>query len=107
MFLLKKFTSWSIVCSSLGPRPISPLARVGIFIAANCILALVAIPFVCWKEKKGYILSIIVGLLGLISFGPHMIFTGSAGQIFLAIIVGTVLSVFLIISSIASWRKEK
>ncbi len=84
-----------------------PPARVGPFIAASLSLAVVSIPLVWWRNKTGYTISIIVGLLGLVSFGPHKILAGSAGQLFPAIMVGTVLSVALIISSVASWRKTK
>jgi hypothetical protein len=84
-----------------------PPARVGPFIAASLSLAIVSIPLVWWRNKIGYTTSIMVGLLGLISFGPHKFFTESANQIFPAIIVGTVLSVVLIIGSIANWRKKK
>ena len=84
-----------------------PPERVGPFIAASLSLAIVSIPLVWWRNKIGYTTSIIVGLLGLVSFGPHKMFTESAGPIFPAIIVGTVLSVALIISSVASWRKKK
>ena len=81
-----------------------PPARVGPFIAASLSLAVASIPLVWWRSKLGYCISIIVGLLGLVSFGPHKFFTETANQIFPAIIVGTVLSVALIISSVASWR---
>ena len=86
-----------------------PPARVGPFIAASLSLAIVSIPLVWWRSKIGYTTSIIVGLIGLVSFGPQKFFTEplSANQVFPAIIVGTVLSVVLIISAIASWRKEK
>jgi hypothetical protein len=84
-----------------------PPARVGPFIASSLSLAVLSIPLVWWRNKIGYIISIIVGLLGLVSFGPHKFFSESAGQIFPAIVVGTVLSVALIISSVASWRKTK
>ena len=84
-----------------------PPARVGPFIAASLSLAIVSIPLVWWRSRVGYTTSIIVGLLGLVSFGPHKFFTESANQIFPAIIVGTVFSVVLIISSIASWRKKE
>ena len=84
-----------------------PPARVGPFIAASLSLAVLSIPLVWWRNKIGYIISIIVGLLGLVSFGPHKFFSESADQIFPAIIVGTVLSVVLIISSLASWRTNK
>ena len=48
-----------------------PPARVGPFIAASLSLAVLSIPLVWWRNKIGYTTSIIVGLLGLISFGPH------------------------------------
>ena len=83
-----------------------PPARVGPFIAASLSLAFVSVPLVWWRNKIGYTTSILVGLLGLISFGPHKFFSESAGQIFPAIIVGTVLSVVLIISSLASWKTK-
>lgn len=84
-----------------------PPARVGPFIAASLSLTVVSVPLVWWRNKIGHTTSIIVGLLGLISFGPHKFFSESANQIFPAIIVGTVFSVVLIISSIVSWRAEK
>ena len=83
-----------------------PPARVGPFIAATLSLAIVSLPLVWWRNKIGYIISIIVGVLGLVSFGPHKFFTESAGQIFPAIIVGTVLSVVLVIASITGLRKK-
>ena len=83
-----------------------PPARVGPFIAASLSLAVLSIPLVWWHNKIGYTISIIVGLLGLISFGPHKFFSESADQIFPAIVIGTVLSVVLIITSITSWRKK-
>ena len=79
-----------------------PLAKVGIFIVLDCVLSPLSIPFVLWKEKKGYTLSIIVGLLGLVSFCPYIISTRSGRLIFPVIIIGAVLSVSLIISSVAS-----
>ena len=84
-----------------------PPARVGPFIAASLSLAVVSIPLVWWRSKVGYTTSIIVGLLGLVSFGPHKFISESANQIFPAIIVGTVFSVVLIIASIAIWRTKK
>ena len=46
--------------------------------------------------------------LGLVSFSPLKFFYDeSAGQVLPVIIVGTVLVVALIISSVASWRKNK
>ena len=88
-----------------GVQP-HPEARLGPFIAASLSLAVVSIPLVWWRSKIGYTTSIIVGLLGLVSFGPHKFFTESANQLFPAIVVGTVLSVALIISSFTSWRKK-
>ena len=82
-----------------------PPARVGPFIAASLSLAIVSIPLVWWRNKIGYTTSIIVGLLGLISFGPHKLYPESGNQLFPAIVVGTVLSIVLIIGSVASWEK--
>ena len=84
-----------------------PPAGVGPFIAASLGFSVLSVSLVWWRNKVGFITSIIVGLLGLVSFGPHKIFLGSAGQIFPAVILGTVLSAALIIGSVASWRKEK
>ena len=83
-----------------------PPARVGPFIAASLSLAVLSIPLVWWRNKTGYTISIIVGLLGLVSFGPQKLFAASAGELFPAILVGTVLSVALIISAVACWRKN-
>jgi hypothetical protein len=84
-----------------------PPARVGPFIAASLSLAVASIPLVWWRNKIGYTTSIITGLLGLMSFGPHKFFSESADKIFPAIVAGTVLSVVLIISSLVSWRTKK
>ena len=83
-----------------------PPARVGPFIAASLCLAVVSLPLFWWRNKTGYITAMLVGLLGLVSFGPHKFFTESAAQIFPAIIIGTVLSVVLIITSSISLRKK-
>ena len=83
-----------------------PPARVGPFIATSLSLAVVSMPLFWWRNKIGYITSIIVGLLGLVSFGPHKFFSESVDQIFPAIVIGTILSVVLIITSITSWRKK-
>lgn len=82
-----------------------PPASVGPFIAASLSLGIVSLTLVWWGNQLGYVISIIVGVLGLVSFGPHKFFTESADQIFPAIIVGTVLSVVLVIASIAGLRK--
>jgi hypothetical protein len=84
-----------------------PPARVGPFIATSLSLAVVSIPLFWWRNKIGYVTSMITGLLGIVSFGPHKFFAESAVQIFPAIIIGTVLSVGLIITSVTSWRKKK
>ncbi len=85
-----------------------PPAEVGPFIAASLSLAIVSLPLVWWRNKTGYIISIIVGVLGLVSFSPLKFFYDeSAGQVLPVIIVGTVLVAALIISSVASWRKKK
>ena len=84
-----------------------PPARLAPFIAASFSLAIVSLPLVWWRSKIGYITSIIVGLLGLVSFGPHKFLTESANQIFPAIIVGTVLSVVLVIASITGLTRKK
>ncbi|MFC1962714.1 hypothetical protein ACFLWB_01780 [Chloroflexota bacterium] len=85
-----------------------PPARLGPFIAASLSLAVVSIPLVWWRSKIGYTISIIVGLLGLLAFGPQKFITEteSINQVFPAIIVGTVLSVVLIIASITGLRKK-
>jgi hypothetical protein len=85
-----------------------PPARVGPFIAASLTLTVISIPLVWWRNKKiGYIISIIVGVLGLVSFSPLKFFYDeSAGQVFPVIIVGTVLVVVLLIASITGLRKK-
>jgi hypothetical protein len=82
-----------------------PPARVGPFVAASIGLAVSSIPLVWWHNKTGYATSIVVGLLGLVSFGPHKLFAGSGSQLFPAVVVGTLLSLALTISSVAGWRE--
>jgi Na+/melibiose symporter-like transporter len=85
-----------------------PPGRLGPFIAASLCLAVISIPLVWWRNKIGYTISIIVGLLGVVSFSPLKFFYDeSAGQVIPVIVVGTVLVVALIISSVASWRTNK
>ena len=84
-----------------------PPASVGPFIAASLSLAVFSIPLVSWRTKIGYAISIIVGLLGLVSFSPLKFFYDeSAGQVIPAIIVGTVFSVVLVIASITGLIKK-
>ena len=83
-------------------------------IVINCVmlgalfsiaLAVLSLPLIWWRNKIGYVCSILVGLMCLISVGPHKFFLEQAAmQLAPVITLGSILTVVLIITSIMAWR---
>lgn len=86
--------------------PPHPPGMFGPYIGATLSLALISLPLVFWRNRIGYISSIIVGLMCLMSFGPQKFFEEAANLLFPVIILGSTLSLILIISSIKAWREK-
>jgi hypothetical protein len=52
----------------------NPPGKFGPYIGTTIALAVLSLPLVYWRNKIGYICSIIVGLMCLMSLGPHKLF---------------------------------
>ncbi len=97
---------YSVMFGSLFAQiPPHPPARVGLFMAVCLSLAVVSILLVWWRNRVGFISSILVGILSLLSFGPHkFLIYESAIKVFPVIILGTTFCIVLIISPILALR---
>ena len=85
----------------------NPPGRVGPYIGATIALAVLSLPLVYWRNKIGYICSIIVGFMCLMSLGPQKFFIEpTANLLSPVIILRTILSIVLIIYSIMAWREK-
>ncbi len=85
----------------------NPPGRVGPYIGATIALAVLSLPLVYWRNKIGYICSIIVGFMCLMSLGPQKFFIEpTANLLSPVIILRTILSIVLIIYSIMVWREK-
>jgi len=88
--------------------PPNPPGRFGPYIGATLSLAVLSLPLIFWRNRIGYISSIIVGLMCLMSLGPHKFFIDqAANSLSPVIILGSILSLILIISSIMAWREKR
>ena len=86
--------------------PPNPPGRVGPYIGATISLAIASLPLFFWRNRIGYISSIIVGLMCLMSLGPQKFFIEPTAILLSPVIVlGSVLSFILIISSIYELRR--
>jgi hypothetical protein len=87
--------------------PPNPPGRFGPYIGATLSLALISLPLIFWRNRIGYISSIVVGLMCLMSLGPQKFFIEQAANLLSPVIIlGSILSFVLIISSIMAWRKK-
>ena len=87
--------------------PPNPPGRFGPYIGATLSLALLSLPLIFWRNRIGYISSIVVGLMCLMSLGPQKFFIEQAANLlFPVIILGSILSFVLIISSIIAWKEK-
>ena len=85
----------------------NPPGRFGPYIGTTIALAVVSLPLIYWRNRIGYICSIIVGIMSLLSLGPQKFFIEQAANLLSpAIILGSILSLILIISSIMAWREK-
>jgi len=84
-----------------------PPARVAPFIGTTLALSCIAVLLVWWRNRVGYFCSVLVGLMSVLSFGPHKLFIyESAIKVLPVIILGSILCTVLIISSIMAWREK-
>lgn len=87
--------------------PPNPPGMFGPYIGATLSLAVISLPLFLWRNRIGYISSIIVGLMCLMSFGPQKFFIEPAALLLSPVIIlGSILSLTLIISSIVAWREK-
>ena len=98
-------------CAMLGALfaqvPPNPPGKFGPYITTTIALALVSVSLVFWRNRIGYMSSIIVGLMCLLSFGPQKFLSEPTANLLApAIILGSILSVVLIVSSIMAWREK-
>ena len=99
-----------INCVMLGALfsqvPPNPPGRFGPFIGSTVALAAVSLSLVWWQNKIGYVSSIAVGIMCLVSVGPQKLFFGhSAVQLAPVIILGSIFALALIISSITAIKE--
>ncbi len=85
----------------------NPPGRFGPYISATLALAAVSLPLVYWRNKIGYIGSIAAAMMCLLSVGPQkFLIEPSAALLSPVIILGSILCMLLMISSIMAWRKD-
>ncbi len=87
--------------------PPNPPGRVGPYIGATLSLAVLSLSLSFWRNRIGYLSSIIVGLMCLLSLGPQKFFLEQAAvSLSPVIILGSILSVVLIVSSFMAIRER-
>ncbi|MBW2624468.1 MAG: hypothetical protein JRD68_16285 [Deltaproteobacteria bacterium] len=87
--------------------PPNPPGKFGPYIGATLSLAVLSLSLSFWRNRIGYLSSIIVGLMCLLSLGPQKFFLEqTAVSLAPVIILGSILSVVLIISSFMTWREK-
>ena len=85
----------------------NPPGKFGPYIGATIALAVLSLPLVYWRNKIGYICSTIVGLMCLMSLGPQKFFIEKTANLLSPVIIlGSTLSVVIIIYSIMAWREK-
>ena len=99
--------NWVMLSALFAQVPPNPPGRFGPYIGATLALAVLSLPLRFWRNRIGYISSIIVGLMCLVSLGPQKFFFEEAAvSLSPVVILGSILSVVLIISSIMAWREK-
>jgi hypothetical protein len=87
--------------------PPNPPGKFGPYIGATLSLAVISLSLCFWRNRIGYLSSIIVGLMCLLSLGPQkFILEEQATALSPVIILGSILSVVLIISSFMAWKEK-
>ena len=85
----------------------NPPGRFGPYIGATIALAVLSLPLVYWRNKIGYICSVIDGFMCLMSLGPQKFFIEPTAKLLSPVIIlGTILSIVIIIYSILAWREK-
>ena len=98
-------------CALLGALfaqvPPNPPGQFGPYISATLALAALSLPLIIWRNRLGYVCSILVGCMCLLSFGPQKFFVEPTAKLLSPVIfLGSILSVVIIISSIMAWRER-
>lgn len=99
------------VAALLARAPPHPPAQMGPLIGTSIALAFVFMPLLWWRHRAGYAGSVVVGILGIVLYlvGPLMdiqSFLAEEIAALPAIMVGSVLSVVIVISSVAASREK-
>lgn len=99
--------NWAMIHALFAQVPPNPPGQFGPYIGSTLALAAVSLYLAYHHYKIGYISSIIVGLMCLLSAGPQkFIFEPNATLLIPVIILGTTFSVTLIICSILSLKRK-
>ena len=99
--------NWVMIQALFAQVPPNPPGQFGPYIASTIALAFVSLYLVYFRFKIGYISSIIVGLMCLLSSGPQKFFLElHAINLLPVIILGTTFSVTLIICSILALKRR-
>ncbi len=99
--------NWAMIHALFAQGPPNPPGQFGPYIGSTIALAAVSLYLVYHHYKFGYISSIIVGLMCLLSAGPQkFFFEPNATLLTPVIILGTTFSVTLIICSILSLKRK-
>ncbi len=99
--------NWAMIHALFAQVPPNPPGQFGPYISSTLTLAVVALYLVYHHYKIGYISSIIVGLMCLLSAGPQKFFIEpNAILLTPVIILGTTFSAILIICSILTLKRK-
>ena len=99
--------NWVMIQALFAQVPPNPPGQFGPYIGSTIALAVVSLYLVYFHFRIGYISSIIIGLMCLLSSGPQKFFFElHATQLIPIIILGTTFSVTLIICSILALKRR-
>jgi energy-converting hydrogenase Eha subunit A len=99
--------NWAMIQALFAQVPPNPPGQFGPYISSTLALAVVSLYLVYHHYKTGYISSIIVGLMCLLSAGPQKFFIEpNAILLTPVIILGTTFSVILIVCSILNLKRK-
>lgn len=87
--------------------PPNPPGKFGPYIGTTLALAGVTLPLVYWRNRVGYLCSIILAMMCMVSMGPHkLLLGGAANLLYPTIVLGSILSLTLSISAIMAWKRK-
>jgi len=99
--------NWVMIQALFAQVPPNPPGQFGPYIGSTIALAVVSLYLVYFHFRIGYISSIIIGLMCLLSTGPQKFFFElHATKLIPVIILGTTFSVTLIICSILALKRR-